>query len=57
MRDALPQARDEAGVLTQGHDPHPAHQHGHVLAPDAHACEPQQIPEHPAAGKRMLEVE
>ena len=46
-----------ARALGAGRDPHPAHQGGHVLPADAHALEVQQIPEQPAAGKGILEMQ
>ena len=44
-------------MLIQGSDPHAAHQRSHVLASDDHPCESQQIAQHSAAGKGMLEME
>ena len=45
------------GVPVERLDPHPAHQGGHVLAAHGHAVEAQQVPEHPAPGKGMQQMQ
>ena len=45
------------GMPVQRLDAHPPHQGGHVLAPDGHPAQPQQISEYPAPGAGMLQVQ
>ena len=45
------------GAAIEGHDPHSLHQRGDVQATHDVAFLPEQAPQHPAAGKGVLQVQ
>jgi hypothetical protein len=49
--------RGSAWALVESLDAHPAHQCGHMLAPDSHPVQLQYIPQHPAARKGILQMQ
>ena len=46
-----------AGFAVDRRDPHAPHQRRHMAPSDSMALAPEDIPEHPGAGKRILQMQ